>query len=72
MSQHLFDQTGTIAILPQQSHRDEVTHRKIHRHLTDINDRITEEDIRNIEINIKPRAVEQDLPRIGFRSRSNR
>ncbi len=31
---------------------DEVTKNKIDRHLTDINDRITEEDIRNIDTNI--------------------
>ena len=30
--------------------KDEVTYNKIHRHLTDINDTITEEDIRNIKI----------------------
>ncbi len=29
---------------------DEVTYNKIHRHLTDINDTITEEDIRNVKI----------------------
>ena len=31
-------------------YRDEATHEKIHRHLTDINDTITDEDIRNIRI----------------------
>ena len=31
---------------------DKVTKNKIDRHLTDINDRITEEDIRNIDTNI--------------------
>jgi hypothetical protein len=31
---------------------DEATKSKIQRHLTDINDRITEEDIRNIDTNI--------------------
>jgi hypothetical protein len=31
---------------------DESTKNKIHRHLTDINDHITEEDIRNIDTNI--------------------
>lgn len=72
MSQHLIDQPGIFGILPQQSHRDAVTHRKIHRHLTDINDRITEEDIRNIEISIKPSQAENELPRIGFRNRNNR
>ena len=31
---------------------DEATKNKIQRHLTDINDRISEEDIRNIDTNI--------------------
>lgn len=31
---------------------DETTKEKIARHLTDINDRISEEDIRNIDTNI--------------------
>ncbi len=31
---------------------DEVTKNKIQRHLTDINDHISEEDIRNIDTNI--------------------
>ncbi len=31
---------------------DEITKNKIHRHLTDINDSISEEDIRNIDTNI--------------------
>ena len=31
---------------------DKATKSKIQRHLTDINDRITEEDIRNIDTNI--------------------
>lgn len=29
---------------------DEITHQKIHRHLTDINDTITDDDIRNIKL----------------------
>ena len=35
---------------PAISCKDEVTYNKIQRHLTDINDTITEEDIRNIKI----------------------
>ena len=31
-------------------HADETTYNKIHRHLTDINDIISEEDIRNVKI----------------------
>ena len=31
---------------------DQATKNKIQRHLTDINDRITEEDIKNIDTNI--------------------
>ncbi len=34
------------------SYSDEVTKKKIQRHLTDINDIITEEDIRNIDTSI--------------------
>ena len=33
-----------------KAHKDEVTYNKIRRHLTDINDTITEDDIRNIKI----------------------
>ncbi len=32
------------------SYKDEVTYNKIRRHLTDINDIISEEDIRNVKI----------------------
>ncbi len=32
------------------SFKDEATYNKIQRHLTDINDTITEEDIRNVKI----------------------
>ena len=32
--------------------KDDVTRNKISRHLMDINDTITEEDIRNIKVNI--------------------
>ena len=35
---------------------DEVTKRKIDRHLTDIHDKITEDDIRNIDTNITARS----------------
>lgn len=33
-----------------KSFKDEATYNKIHLHLTDINDTITEEDIRNVKI----------------------
>ncbi|MEO7522979.1 MAG: hypothetical protein ABIT58_02730 [Ferruginibacter sp.] len=33
-----------------KSYKDEATYKKIRRHLTDINDTITEQDIRNIKI----------------------
>ena len=36
---------------------DEVTKRKIDRHLTDIHDKITEDDIRNIDTNITARNL---------------
>lgn len=35
-----------------QAFTDELTKQKIHRHLNDINDVITEEDIRNIDTSI--------------------
>jgi hypothetical protein len=40
-----------------RSYRDEATYNKIQRHLVDINDIITEEDIRNIKIFIGPGDV---------------
>ena len=51
-----------------RTYRDEITHEKIHRHLTDINDTITEEDIRNIQIITGPvsASVEKNLPVSGF------
>ena len=47
--------------------RDEVTHNKIQRHLNDVNDRITEEDIRNIKIIFAGKQIEdmsKELERI--------
>ena len=41
-----------------QHKRDEVTHQKIEKHLYDKNDRITDEDIRNIKILLHGRHVE--------------
>ena len=40
------------------SYSDEVTKQKIQRHLTDINDIITEEDIRNIDTSITVRQAQ--------------
>jgi hypothetical protein len=53
---------------PLRSYRDEITHEKIHRHLTDINDTITEEDIRNIQIITGPvtTVLERDIPVNGY------
>ena len=39
-----------ISWTTSKSHADEATYNKIRRHLTDINDVISEEDIRNIII----------------------
>lgn len=38
--------------------RDEETYQKIQRHLVDINDKITDEDIRNIKIVIESKQIE--------------
>ncbi len=38
--------------------RDEVTYNKIQRHLIDINDSITDEDIRNIKILVAGKQIE--------------
>lgn len=40
---------------------DILTRNKIHRHLTDINDVITEEDIRNIDTSITVKAFQAQL-----------
>lgn len=54
--------TGFLEDLTRFSyHRDQATHEKIHRHLTDINDRITDEDIRNIHINIDSREPSSQI-----------
>lgn len=45
---------SNLPVQPLRYYRDETTHEKIHRHLTDINDTITDEDIRNIRIIIGP------------------
>ncbi len=48
------------SILP--AFRDELTKQKIHRHLNDINDVITEEDIRNIDTSITLKKATSTLP----------
>ena len=50
MENHKNDLNSMMNWTALKSHRDEKTHIKIHRHLTDINDIISEDDIRNIEI----------------------
>ncbi len=50
MEHHKNDLNSLINWNPFRSHRDEKTHIKIHRHLTDINDTISEQDIRDIKI----------------------
>lgn len=57
-----------------RAYRDEVTHEKIHRHLTDINDKITDDDIRNIRIIITPeeaRKREESLRSLPNYSRAS-
>jgi hypothetical protein len=41
--------------------RDEVTYNKIQRHLIDVNDRITDDDIRNIKILLRGEHIEDPL-----------
>ena len=41
-----------VISVSSRSFADVITHDKIHRHLTDINDTITEEDIRNVRTGI--------------------
>ena len=43
---------------------DKATKSKIQRHLTDINDRITEEDIRNIDTNITVNLLKSGITTI--------
>ena len=42
----------TIISISSRSFADIITHDKIHRHLRDINDTISEEDIRNVRTGI--------------------
>jgi hypothetical protein len=44
------------------SYFDEATKEKIHRHLTNINDVITEEDIRNIDTSITLKTARKTTP----------
>jgi hypothetical protein len=52
ISKSLEEPTQSIADYHSSLYFDEATKNKIQRHLTDINDRISEEDIRNIDTNI--------------------
>ena len=42
-----------------ERYTDKVTKSKIHKHLTDINDTISAQDIKNIDANISSRDVQQ-------------
>ncbi len=66
-------QPHTTMLRPFEEHvqlrhiRDEVTHNKIQRHLNDFNDRITEDDIRNVKIIFAGKQIEdmsKELERI--------
>ena len=68
MAHHKNDLNSLMNWNPFRTHRDEKTHMKIQRHLTDINDIISEDDIRNIklfaavnEIEIKPSSKKMDI-----------
>jgi hypothetical protein len=50
MENHKKQFEGIVNWVSIKSYKDEATYNKIHRHLTDINDIISEEDIRNIKI----------------------
>jgi len=43
--------------LKENEKRESVIQRKIHKHLVDINDKITDDDIRNYKITIPPPAI---------------
>ncbi len=52
-----------------QIFKDESTHEKIHRHLSDINDQITDQDILNIKTEMTPATqmeFEKSARREGF------
>lgn len=59
-------QTALSAYHNQQIFLDTNTKNKIQRHLTDINDVITEEDIRNIDTSLTIRHYQQSAPVNGF------
>ncbi|MEO6671617.1 MAG: hypothetical protein ABIN36_19190 [Ferruginibacter sp.] len=42
----------------KKNHKDEVTYNKIRRHLIDINDTISEDDIRNIKLFVAETEIE--------------
>lgn len=60
MSHHNGNLDIINAYFPLRFYRDEATREKIHRHLTDINDTITEDDIRNIKIHLGPGEAKKD------------
>lgn len=43
-----------------ETYKDEITQNKIHKHLTDANDTISEKDIQNIGTNIGSRDIKAD------------
>ncbi|MFT3912184.1 MAG: hypothetical protein QM737_22345 [Ferruginibacter sp.] len=45
-----------------KSYKDEATYNKIRRHLTDINDTITEQDIRDINLFVFATDIEMNIP----------
>ncbi len=56
-------------LMTHQIFKDESTHEKIHRHLSDINDQITDQDILNIKTEMTPATqveFEKSARREGF------
>lgn len=59
-------------LMTHQIFKDESTHEKIHRHLSDINDQITDQDISNIKTEMSAATqieFERSARRAGFSKR---
>jgi hypothetical protein len=65
-------QTAVSAYYKQQIFLDTNTKNKIQRHLTDINDVITEEDIRNIDTSLTIRNSQGSALVTGFHAGSKK
>ena len=55
----------------RETFEDKKTDNKIRKHLTDINDVITEEDIKNVRTDFEPPATNEDEPPVNKRDAVN-